>query len=226
LAPTVVDMLMLGQWLRYNSSTMQDIAWAIATCGKKVKLMKNTIKFSAAALLATTLFASGAAVADSGPYFGGSIGNTMLEANISDPDLGDFTFDENDFSWKLFGGYTFDLGVIDLGVEAGYVDLGGPSMTILAEEFGLDVTAWDAFAVAGFDLGPIGVFAKLGMISWDADVTFAGIDVGTEDGSDTAYGVGAAFNLGSFQIRAEYEVFDISDVEDLTMLSAGFVFTF
>lgn len=188
--------------------------------------MKNTIKFSAAALLAATLFASGAAVADSGPYFGGSVGNTTLEANISDPDLGDFTFDESDFSWKLFGGYTFDLGVIDLGVEAGYVDLGGPSVAFLGDEFGLDLTAWDAFAVAGFDLGPIGVFAKLGMISWDAEVSFAGVDLGSEDGSDTAYGVGAAFNLGSFQIRAEYEIFDISDVEDLTMLSAGFVFTF
>ena len=64
------------------------------------------------------------------------------------------------------------------------------------------------------------------MISWDAELSFAGFDVGSEDGTDTAYGVGAAFNLGSFQIRAEYEVFDISDVEDLTMLSAGFVFTF
>jgi outer membrane immunogenic protein len=179
-----------------------------------------------AVFLASGLLMSGSALADSGPYFGGSIGNSTLEANISDPDIGDFTFDENDFSWKLFGGYTFELGLIDLGVEAGYVDLGGPSVTILTEEFGLDVTAWDAFAVAGFDLGPIGVFAKLGMISWDADVSFAGVDLGSEDGSDTAYGIGAAFSLGSFQIRAEYEVFDISDVEDLTMLSAGFVFTF
>lgn len=179
-----------------------------------------------AVFLASGLLISGSALADSGPYFGGSIGNTSLEANISDPDIGDFTFDENDFSWKLFGGYTFDLGAIDLGIEAGYVDLGGPSVTFLTEEFGLDVTAWDAFAVAGFDLGPIGLFAKLGMISWDAELSFAGFDVGSEDGTDTAYGVGAAFNLGSFQIRAEYEVFDISDVEDLTMLSAGFVFTF
>ena len=39
-------------------------------------------------------------------------------------------------------------------------------------------------------------------------------------------GLGAAVELGSFQIRAEYEAFDISDIEDLYMLSAGFVFTF
>jgi len=188
--------------------------------------LKTAHRSLLAVFLASGLLMSGSALADSGPYFGGSIGNSTLEANISDPDIGDFTFDENDFSWKLFGGYTFELGLIDLGVEAGYVDLGGPSVTILTEEFGLDVTAWDAFAVAGFDLGPIGVFAKLGMISWDADVSFAGVDLGSEDGSDTAYGIGAAFSLGSFQIRAEYEVFDISDVEDLTMLSAGFVFTF
>ena len=39
-------------------------------------------------------------------------------------------------------------------------------------------------------------------------------------------GLGAAINVGSFQIRAEYEVFDVSDVEDLYMMSAGFVYTF
>jgi outer membrane immunogenic protein len=80
--------------------------------------------------------------------------------------------------------------------------------------------------VAGFDLGPLNVFGKLGIISWDADVTIAGIDAGSEDDQDTAYGIGASFNLGSLQLRAEYEVFDVSDIEDLYMLSAGFVYTF
>jgi hypothetical protein len=209
-----------------------DIVWANATLWQKVNNMlqsDSSIKRSLAALAAASLLAvSGAAMADSGFYLGGSVGNTTLEADFEDPfDPGsDFTFDESDFSWKAFAGYNFDLPVINLGIEGGYRNLGGPSVTIAQESFGIDITAWDVFGVAGFDLGPVTVFGKLGIISWDAELTVSGFDAGSEDDQDTAYGVGASFNLGSFQLRAEYEMFDVSDVEDLYMLSAGFVYTF
>ena len=192
------------------------------------KSLKNVHRSLAALIAASLLALSGTAMADSGFYVGGSVGNATLEANFEDPlDPGnDFTFDESDFSWKAYGGYNFDLPVINLGVEGGYRSLGGPSVTIAAQSFGIDITAWDVFGVAGFDLGPVTVFGKLGIISWDAEVSVAGIDAGSEDDQDTAYGVGASFNLGSLQLRAEYEMFDVSDVEDLYMLSAGFVYTF
>lgn len=180
----------------------------------------------AAALAASLLLVATTVQADTGPYIGGSVGSTTLQIAATDPDLGDFSFDESDFSWKLFGGYNFDLPVINLGIEAGYVDLGGPSVTVLDQEFGLAITAWDAFGVAGFDLGPLNLFAKAGFVTWDVEATIAGLDAGTDDGTDPAYGIGAAFEVGSLQLRAEYEMFDISDVEDLYMLSAGFVVTF
>lgn len=46
-----------------------------------------------------------------------------------------------------------------------------------------------------------------------------------------AYGIGASLSLGSFQIRAEYETFeyetfDISEINDLYILSAEFAYTF
>ena len=180
----------------------------------------------AVSALAAALLLSGPAMADSGFYLGGSIGNTALEVNFDDGQGGFIPFDESDFSWKLYGGYNFDLPVINLGVEGGYRSLGGPSATFASDTFGIDITAWDVFGVAGFNLGPVVVFGKLGMVSWDAELTVGGFDVGSEDDQDTAYGVGASFNLGSFQLRAEYEMFDVSDVEDLYMLSAGFVYTF
>ena len=190
-------------------------------------IMKSIHRSLAVPLLVSLLAISGTAIADTGFYIGGSVGDTTLQADFDDP-IGDdtFTFDESDFSWKAFAGVNFDLPVIQLGIEAGYVDLGGPSATFASDEYGVDVTAWDAFGVAGFNLGPVKLFGKLGVVSWDAEATIAGIEAGSDDGTDTAYGVGAAFELGSFQIRAEYEAFDISDVEDLYMLSAGFVFTF
>jgi len=190
-------------------------------------MIKSLRSSLAVPVIVSLLAISGTAIADTGFYFGGSVGDTTLEAEFDDP-IGDgtFTFDESDFSWKAFGGVNFDLPVVQLGIEAGYVDLGGPSVTFAAEEYGVDVTAWDAFGVAGFNLGPVKLFGKLGVVSWDAEATIAGFEAGSDDGTDTAYGVGAALELGSFQIRAEYEAFDISDIEDLYMLSAGFVFTF
>jgi hypothetical protein len=188
---------------------------------------KSIYRGLAASVLASLLLVSGTATADSGFYVGGSVGNTTLQADFQDPiGVGTIPFDESDFSWKAFGGYNFDLPVIDLGIEGGYRSLGGPSVTIASETYGFDITAWDVFGVAGIDLGPLTVFGKLGIISWDADLTVSGLDAGSEDDQDTAYGVGASFNLGSLQLRAEYEMFDVSDVEDLYMLSAGFVYTF
>ena len=188
--------------------------------------MKSLRRALAASALAAVLLVSGPAMADSGFYLGGSVGNTALEVNFDDGQGGFIPFDESDFSWKLYGGYNFDLPVINLGVEGGYRSLGGPSATVVSDTVGIDLTAWDVFGVAGFDLGPVTIFGKLGFASWEADLTLNGIDLGSEDDQDTAYGLGASFNLGSFQLRAEYEMFDIGDVEDLYMLSAGFVYTF
>ena len=188
--------------------------------------MKSLRRALAASALAAVLLVSGPAMADSGFYLGGSVGNTALEVNFDDGQGGFIPFDESDFSWKLYGGYNFDLPVINLGVEGGYRSLGGPSATVVSDTVGIDLTAWDVFGVAGFDLGPVTIFGKLGFASWEADLTLNGIDLGSEDDQDTAYGLGASFNLGSFQLRAEYEMFDVGDVEDLYMLSAGFVYTF
>jgi outer membrane immunogenic protein len=174
---------------------------------------------------------AGAAYAASGPYIGGSVGSVTVAVDIPDEDLGEtFEFDESDFAWKGFAGYNFDLGVIDLAIEAGYVDLGAPSADLLGSEVELDINGWDAFGVLGVDIGPIGVFAKAGMVSWDASASIDGFDAGSDDGSDPAYGIGARFALGNLEIRGEYEMFDIdpedASSEDVYMLSAGLVYNF
>ena len=73
-----------------------------------------------------------------------------------------------------------------------------------------------AFVVGFLPIGPVDLFAKGGLISWDTKVS--GFD---GDGTDLAYGVGAQFRVWSIGIRAEYEVFDVDDVEDLSMVSIG-----
>ena len=174
-------------------------------------------------LAAALLAATGSAQADSGFYIGGSVGSAMLESKDSEAD---FDFDGDDFAAKVFLGYNIDAFVIDLAVEGGYVDFGNPSDTVLASEVEFDVTGWDLFALAGVELGPVGVFAKAGMISWDADASIAGTRLGSDSGPDPAYGVGARFSLWSAEIRAEYEYFDVDSTDDLSMVSVGAAWTF
>jgi len=187
---------------------------------------KTCTNLIAALLGLSAISLSSVASADSGFYLGGSVGNSSVSAEIPDPGLGnDINFDDGDFAWKAFGGFVFDLPLIQLGVEAGYFDLGGPSENVLTEKAEIAISGWEAFGVAGIDLGPVGVFLKYGMVSWDADLNLGDLK-GTEDGSDPAYGAGLRFMLGSLEIRGEYEVLDISDADDVSMLSAGVVWRF
>lgn len=44
-------------------------------------------------------------------------------------------------------------------------------------------------------------------------------------GTDAAYGVGARFSLFSAEVRAEYEYFDVEDI-DVSLVSVGVVWSF
>lgn len=177
-----------------------------------------------AILVVAALLLSAESRADSGFFVGGSVGSAAIQIDGDDPN-NPINFDEDDFAWKAFLGYNIDLKLVNLAFEGGYVDLGGPSATLQGTDFAVDATGLDAFVVLGVDLGPIGVFAKAGAIAWDADVSADGIP-SSDDGTDPAYGIGAKFGFGSFALRVEYELFDIEDTEDVSMISAGLVWTF
>jgi hypothetical protein len=130
-------------------------------------------------------------------------------------------FDENDSAQKLIVGYIFDLPAVDFSVEGGYVDFGSP------RDGGalLEITGLDAFAVAGVDFGLVGIFGKAGLMFWDADASAPGISA-SDDGSDPAYGIGLRFNVGSAEIRTEYERFEIDEIDDLNLISASVIWRF
>jgi len=150
--------------------------------------------------------------AESGFYLGAGVGDATVK---------DSGFDASDSAYKVFGGYNIGfIPLVDFAVEASYVDFGKPSTSAGSVE----VTGLNAFGLAGLSFGPFGIFAKAGAISWDADSTF-GNTTSSDSGSDPAYGVGARFAIGSFAVRAEYEVYDLDDT-DLEMVSVSGVFTF
>jgi len=171
---------------------------------------------------------SPAAFGETGPFIGASVGTATVSADVPDPidpGFADINFDEDDFAWKVYGGYAWDLPVLDFGVELGYFDLGSPSADVLGETVGISVSGYSAFALAGVNLGPVGLFLKGGMASWDADLLIADLR-GSDSGSDPAYGVGLRLTFASLEVRAEYEIFDVADADDVYMATLGLAWRF
>jgi Outer membrane protein beta-barrel domain len=164
------------------------------------------------------LVAPGAAcAADNGIYIGGSVGQVNVEIdNLSGISAADFKGD--DTGYKLIAG----IRPLDwLAVEASYVNFGEPEDTVLGTNLKADGDGISAFAVGFLPIGPVDLFLKGGLISWDSKL--AGFD---EDGTDFAYGVGAQFRVLGLSLRAEYEIFDAEAVDNLDMVSIGVTYTF
>jgi hypothetical protein len=170
------------------------------------------------------LASSGAAIAaDNGFYLGAAVGNANLEID----DFADITSDDfkgDDTGYKLIAG----IRPLDwFGVEAAWVDFGDAEDRIRFQGQDIPITisgdGISAFAVGFLPVGPVDLFAKGGLISWDSKISGSFDD---DDGTDLAYGVGAQFRVWSISLRAEYEVFDVDSVDDLSMISVGATFTF
>ena len=190
--------------------------------------MKKTLLFVMAALIAA---AAPTSAVENGFYIGGSIGGSSLEVQDVDDEFGAFRFSDGDTAYKLFAGVRF---LNFLAVEAGYVDLGDPQDIIASIEgqeleVQIGVKGWDAYAVGMLPIGPVDLFAKFGVVSWDADIRAVldeVIDSDSDSGTDAAYGLGVALRLGRVAFRAEGERFDIGEAEEVYMLSAGISYTF
>jgi len=188
-------------------------------------LANQRVPLSVALTLMASFVAFVPAESQAGGYIGGSVGQSYIEFNAGTPSVPE-EFDENDFGWKAIVGYEFELAAISLGLEANYVEFGAPSGDVMGSQVEVDADGFAGFGTVGFNIGPVGVFAKAGLISWDASISIDGFDDGSDDGSDPAYGIGAKLGLGPVDIRAEYELYDIEDSEDVAMVSVGLVWRF
>ena len=154
---------------------------------------------------------------ETGPYIGGSLGWSAFDVSSDSVD-----FNDDDLGYKIFAGYNFGvIPLLDLAIEGSYVDFGSASSSQILNP-DADITGWDIFGLAALNLGPIGVFGKVGQIWWSRDSNIPQLD---DSGNDMAYGIGVRFQIGSFGIRGEYEYFDLEDT-NVGMVSAGVSWTF
>ena len=165
-----------------------------------------------------------------GFYLGGSLGYGVIDVKGENSDLGEIEFDEGDLGYKLFAGYRF---LPFLAVEGGYVDFGNPSSDfsfddgILNTEIGLN--GWNLAAVGILPLTIFDVYAKVGYFWWDADVRAqlgGETDNDSDSGSDLMYGIGGQVWITRIAIRAEIELYDVADADNVWLFSAGVAFRF
>jgi len=168
--------------------------------------------------------------AKNGFYVGGSFGLTTLKINDLDLDLNEFDYKADSTSYKIILGYRF-MGFF--AVEGSYIDFGKLSDSVDTGEGNVgidtDLKGFDAFAMGMLPLGIADIFAKVGFVSWDADIRTAFgeiIELDTDSGTDMVFGIGAQVRFKGLAVRAEVEYFDIADADSVYLFSLGATFTF
>ena len=156
----------------------------------------------------------------SGIYYGGSLGQSFIETNISDIEEEDLKLDGNDFAFKAFAGVRMSPV---FGIEGGYRQLGSVKSKISEFTFLSKTTGYDLAAVGNIHLGIVDLFARGGAFWWDQQVEGWG-EKTTNGGTNLTWGFGATLRLGSMGVRAEWEMFELDDFDQLSMLSVGLVF--
>ena len=171
--------------------------------------------FMLAAFGASTLAFAGN---DSGFYIGGSLGSADIKYSYNND-----SFDDDDTAYKVFGGYNFGIvPFLDIAAEVSVIDFG--SADINTGDASADLSAVTAAGIVGFNLGPVGLFGKAGVVDWDSDLRISDVN-NSDSGTDPFYGLGAKVQFGAIGVRAEYERFDI-DTFDLNLYTLGVSYTF
>jgi outer membrane immunogenic protein len=173
----------------------------------------------AAAMLGSVACAP--ALAASGLYLGGGVGAATVRDDTSAG-----TFDADNVAYKAFLGYRLSmLPIVDLAVEGGYTDFGRPSQSVNGQDVRFRLRGASAAGLLIFPLGPFDLYGKGGLYSWKSDMAVGGTTT-SRSGTDPFYGVGAGFYLWKIGIRAEYERYQVKDVDRVQMFSVNALFQF
>ena len=169
-------------------------------------------KFIFAAVASLVLAAPAMAADDGGVYVGAGVGSFGV-------DIGGFGGD--DVGFKVFGGWMFNPYI---GAEIEYID-GGTAEDGGAE---IDTSGFNASLRGAYPVSEqFSVFAKVGMLFWDADVDLGEFGSGSDDGEDVSWGIGAGFDFAdNLGMTVEYQGFEIEDTDTVDMISASVVWKF
>lgn len=174
--------------------------------------------------IAVTLLGLAALISSSAWAEGLSLGASVGYVNVEDNEPG-FDFEANDTGYKLFANYEFSSR---LAIEGGYIDFGKPTDSFQGLSGQIDASGWNLYGVGNLPLSDgVDLFAKAGIVNWNADSIIDGVQVDNADGNDLALGFGARWKATeSLGIRAEADWFDIDEADSVWMASIGFELRF
>lgn len=156
-----------------------------------------------------------------GLYLGAGVGQSTVRDDTSSG-----SFDSTATGYKAFAGYRFNkIPIVDLAAEAGYVDFGKPSQTLGTQNADFKLHGGYLAGLLIFPLGPLDLYGKGGALSWKLESNVGGT-TGSRSGTDAFYGAGVGFYLWKIGIRAEYERYQIKEVDRVQMLSVSALFQF
>jgi OmpA-OmpF porin, OOP family len=166
-----------------------------------------------AAALAAALVFSGQAYSQQAPekgwYLGGSLGQAETKSWCDG--VTGAGCDKKDNIWRLFGGYQINRY---FGVELGYADFGGVSISGPAVSANVDTTAWDLVGVASIPFGGrFAAYGKLGAYRGEVDASttvaafgFSRVGSASQSNNDVTYGLGLKFDITrALAVRGEWQ---------------------
>ncbi len=175
------------------------------------------------ALIAALASVPLSANADSGFFFGGSIGAATLDENFEG-----FGIDTDSTSFRINAGWQFSD---NLALEAGYHDFGTfddrldignalGELEIEADGFTLGLTA-------GVPLGRnLSLFGRVGAFFWDGDAILDDIIVARPEDDNFYYGGGASVAVSErLSLIGDWTRYDLDDTES-DVISIGFRYRF
>lgn len=154
---------------------------------------------------------------DSGLYIGAGVGQFNVEIDdVEDVGTTLESFDSDDTSIKVFAGWRFNKFI---GIELDYIDLGAPEDTVNDLRVKAEVNGVAPYLIGTVPLGPIELFAKVGYYFYDVRIDAESIGSLDDSKDDLVYGIGAGITLFEhLHARLEYEIIDISEVDDANAL--------
>ena len=157
-----------------------------------------------------------------GFYLGGGVGDfssAVDEINsLDDVDDVGIDFSDGDNATKLFAGWKFNQF---FAVQGDFVDFGESSGAVSPSVRGTsDVQGLSTSVVGTLPLGPIELFARVGMMFYEVDLNLTGGRFVDESGEDLVWGAGLGFDVldDRLNLRLEYEEIDIPQLDEADAL--------
>jgi OOP family OmpA-OmpF porin len=164
-----------------------------------------------------------------GLYIGGGVGDfssAVDEINsLDDVDDVGIDFSDGDNATKLFAGWNFNRF---FAVQGDFVDFGEASGAVTPSVSGTsDVQGFAPSVVGTLPIGPIDLFARVGMMFYEVDLNLTGGRFVDESGEDLVWGAGIGIDIrDKATLRLEYEKIDIAELDEADALWLNFAWKF